>query len=62
MRTEIQRQRNEITLLYLRATRLKPSLSNPKKFAGQSHKYDIWLPLIKAKLRVDGQAIRDTVA
>jgi hypothetical protein len=28
----------------------------------QSHKYDTWLPSIKAKLRVDGKAIGDPVA
>jgi hypothetical protein len=40
----------------------KPSLPDPEKFNGQAHKFDTWLPSIKAKLRVDGPAIGDTVA
>jgi hypothetical protein len=37
-------------------------LPDPEKFNGQTHKYDTWLPSIKAKLRVDGIAIGDTIA
>jgi hypothetical protein len=33
-----------------------------EKFNGQAHKFDTWLPLIKAKLRVDGEAIGDSTA
>jgi hypothetical protein len=40
----------------------KPSLPDPEKFNGQSHKFDTWLPSIKAKLRVDNKAIGDLVA
>ena len=43
-------------------SRPKPSLPDPEKFNGQAHKFDTWLPSIKAKLRVDGPAIGDTVA
>src|ERR1700737_3214147 len=44
------------------SSRPKPSLPDPEKFNGQSHKYDTWLPSIKAKLQVDGAAIGDTIA
>jgi hypothetical protein len=40
----------------------KASLPNPEKFNGQAHKFDTWLPSIKAKLQVDGTAIGDAVA
>ncbi|OCK98259.1 uncharacterized protein K441DRAFT_738884 [Cenococcum geophilum 1.58] len=40
----------------------KPSLLDPKKFNGHPHKFNTWLPLIKAKLRVNSAAIGDTVA
>jgi hypothetical protein len=42
--------------------RPKPSLPDPERFIGQQYKFDTWLLLIKAKLRVDGNAIGDTVA
>jgi hypothetical protein len=43
---------------------MKPrsSLLDPEKFNSQVHKFDTWLPLIKAKLRVDSEAISDTTA
>jgi hypothetical protein len=44
------------------SSRPKPSLPDPEKFNGQSHKFDTWLPSIKAKLRVDNKAIGDSVA
>jgi Retrotransposon gag protein len=43
-------------------SRPKPSLPDPEKFNGQSHKFNTWLPSIKAKLQVDGAAIGDSVA
>jgi len=43
-------------------SRPKPSLPDPEKFNGYSHKFDTWLPSIKAKLRVNNAAIGDTVA
>jgi len=63
LQAEIQRQRDELALLRTRTNqRPKPSLPDPEKFTGQAHKFDTWLPLIKAKLRVDGTAIGDAVA
>ena len=37
--------------------RPKPSLPDPDRFNGQTHKFDTWLPSIKAKLRIDASAI-----
>src|SRR5579871_78251 len=62
LQIEVRRQRNEILLLRSIKSRPKPSLPDPEKFSGQTYKFDTWLPSIKAKLRVDGNAIGDTVA
>jgi hypothetical protein len=62
LQAEVQRQHDEIAFLRSRTSRPKPSLPDPEKFSGQAHKYDTWLPSIKAKLRVDGEAIGDTIA
>jgi hypothetical protein len=72
LRAELQREfqatidalRSEILSLRTNQSisRPKPSLPDPEKFNGQAHKFDTWLPSIKAKLRVDGPAIGDTVA
>jgi hypothetical protein len=66
LQAEVQRQRKEITFLCTKlqnpTTKPKPSLSNPKKFNGQAHKYNTWLPSIKAKICVDGKAIGDATA
>ena len=60
---ELQRQRDEIHLLKsTKPSRLKPVLPDPEKFNGQPYKFDTWLPSIRAKLRVDGEAIGDAVA
>ena len=63
-RDEIQRQRDELSTLRSQrlATRPKPCLPDPEKFSGQTHKFDTWLPSIRAKLRVDGEAIGDAIA
>jgi hypothetical protein len=62
LQAELQRQRNEIVVLKARASlRPKPSLPNPDKFTGESMKYDTWLPSIKAKLRVNSEAIGDPI-
>jgi hypothetical protein len=63
-RDEIQRQRDELSTLRSQrpAVRPKPCLPDPEKFSGQAHKFDTWLPSIRAKLRVDGDAIGDTTA
>lgn len=62
LRAELQRQHDEILFLRSRTVRPKPSLPEPEKFNGQIYKYDTWLPSIKAKLRVDGNAIGDSIA
>jgi len=63
LQAEVQRQRDEIVLLRsAKTSRPKASLPDPEKFNGQSYKFDTWLPSIKAKLRVDGDAIGDATA
>jgi hypothetical protein len=67
LQVELQRQRDEITFLRSiissrTATKPKPSLPDPEKFTGQAFKFDTWLPSIRAKLRVDGEAIGDAIA
>ena len=67
LQAELQRQRDEITFLRTVITtrtpsKPKPSLPDPEKFNGQAHKYNTWLPSIKAKLQVDGEAISDATA
>ena len=63
LQAELQRQREEIRLLKsIKPSRPKPVLPDPEKFSGQPYKFDTWLPSIKAKLRVDGDAIGDAVA
>jgi len=64
---EVQRQRDEIaflrSIILTRApTKPRPSLPDPEKFNGQAHKFDTWLPSMKAKLQVDGDAIGNTTA
>lgn len=59
---EVKRQRDELQRLQTTKPRPKPSLPDPEKFTGQQYKFDTWLPSIKAKLRVDGDAIGDDVA
>jgi hypothetical protein len=63
--TTIEALRNEIQYLKQqldKKSRPKPSLPDPEKFSGQALKFDTWLPSIKAKLHVDGEAIGDTVS
>jgi hypothetical protein len=67
LQAELQRQRDEITFLrsvLISRTPAKPKacLPDPEKFTGQAHKFNTWLPSIKAKLRVDGEAIGDAIA
>lgn len=65
-RHEIERQRTVIQVLEAQLarphSRPKPVLPNPDKFTGSAQKYDTWLPSIKAKLRVDADAIGDSIA
>ena len=42
--------------------RPRARLPDPKKFAGSAYKFDTWLPSVRAKLRVDGEAIGDAIA
>jgi hypothetical protein len=52
--------RAEITTLQAKNIQ-KSKLPDPEKFAGSTYKFDTWLPLIKAKLRINGPAIRDSI-
>jgi Retrotransposon gag protein len=64
LQAQVAQLQSEVQILRSISTpsRPKPSLPDPEKFNGQSHKFDTWLPSIKAKLRVDGAAIGDSVA
>jgi hypothetical protein len=63
LRTEIRRQNDEIQFLRSNLkTKPKASLPDPEKFTGNSYKFDTWLPSIKAKLRIDSDAIGDATA
>jgi hypothetical protein len=42
--------------------RPRPVLPDPAKFDGKAYHFDTWLPSIKAKLRVDGTALGDSIA
>ena len=44
------------------SVRLRPALLDPAKFDGKAYHFDTWLPAIKAKLRVDGAALGDSIA
>jgi len=67
LQNEVQRQRDEIAFLRSilsskASAKPKASLPDPEKFTGQTLKFDTWLPSIRAKLRVDGEAIGDAIA
>jgi len=71
LQREITALRNEVTTLraeVVRTTASQPQprprqqLPEPTKFDGKAHHFRTWLPAIKAKLRVDGQAIGDETA
>jgi hypothetical protein len=63
--TQVQREfdglRAEITTLRAKNSQ-KLKLPDPEKFARLTYKFDTWLPLIKAKLRINGPAIGDSIA
>jgi hypothetical protein len=61
LQVELQRQRDEIVILRAAKSRPKHSLPDPDKFIGESIKYNTWLPLIKSKLCVSGEAIGDPI-
>jgi hypothetical protein len=52
----------QVALAKTQASRPCPKLPDPEKFAGSTYKFDTWLPLIEAKLAVDGTAIGDATA
>jgi hypothetical protein len=64
LQTQVGQLQAEIQSLRTTSTpsRPKPALPDPEKFNGQSHRFDTWLPSIRAKLRVDGTAIGDSIA
>jgi hypothetical protein len=67
LQNEVQRQHDEIAFLRSilsskASAKPKASLPDPEKFTGQTLKFDTWLPSIRAKLRVDGEAIGDAIA
>jgi len=67
LQAEVQRQRDEITFLRsIISTKasIKPKayLPDPEKFTSQAYKFDTWLPSIKAKLLVNGDAISNAIA
>lgn len=43
------------------AVRPRSALPDPTKFDGKAYHFDTWLPAIKAKLRVDGAALGDSI-
>jgi hypothetical protein len=66
LQAELQRQQSELNILR-QALAMKPSskpkhsLPDPEKLTGQM-RFDTWLPSIRAKLRVDSEAIGDPIA
>jgi hypothetical protein len=61
LQTQITQLQSEIQLLRSHS-RPKPALPDPEKFNGSAHRFDTWLPSVRAKLRVDGMAIGDSIA
>jgi hypothetical protein len=61
LQAQITQLQSEIQLLRSNS-RPKPALPDPEKFNGSAHRFDTWLPSIRAKLRVDGTAIGDSIA
>jgi hypothetical protein len=60
LRAEITTLR--VALAKSQASRPRPKLPDPEKFAGSTYKFNTWLPSIKAKLAINGTAIRDATA
>jgi len=63
----VENQQLRVELHQLRSTptptsQKKPRLPDPTKFDGKQYKFKVWLPEIKAKLQVDGEAIGDNTA
>jgi Retrotransposon gag protein len=62
LRAEVTTLRTALAQAQSTKTSSSPKLPDPEKFAGQTYKFDTWLPSIKAKLRIDGTAIGDATA
>ena len=64
LRALLEQQQSTIQALQTRVTvaQPKPRLPDPKEFDGKPYRFDTWLPSIRAKLRVDGHAIGDSIA
>jgi hypothetical protein len=63
MQAVISQLQAEIELLRQHhSNRPKAVLPDPEKFNGSAQRFDTWLPSIRAKLRVDGAAIGDSIA
>jgi hypothetical protein len=56
LQAEVSHLRARINELSTLPSRPKPRLPDPEKLTG-STRWDTWLPLIRAKLRIDRQAI-----
>ena len=46
----------------LLSSRPRQQLPEPSRFDGKPHHFRTWLPMIRAKIRVDGEAMGDTIA
>jgi len=44
------------------SARLRLALLDPAKFDGKAYRFDMWLPAIKAKLRVNKAALSNLIA
>lgn len=62
MQAVITQLQAEVQQLQQRQSRPRTVLPDPEKFNGSAHRFDTWLPSIRAKLRVDGLAIGDSIA
>jgi hypothetical protein len=60
LRSEVATLR--VALAKTQTSQPRAKLPDPEKFTGNTYKFDTWLPSIKAKLRVDGISIGDSVA
>src|SRR3981189_988399 len=59
---QIRQLQAEMQLLRERQPRPKPVLPDPEKFNGSTHRFDMRPCSVRAKLRVDGAAIGDSIA
>ncbi len=52
---------NTVSNTPVQPVRLRPVLLDPTKFDDKAYHFNTWLPLIKAKLRVDGAVLGDLI-